>query len=339
MSNDAAVGEGREDGAILPHLFARLGFEVGLAHLSTPRTRLRGDLGVPGSFAVAAVDGSRPRELRLARSYRPLHLMRHPELPAVFFASAPDQLLPPAPPGELDLCRPRVEALPPHHVAILDARDGRVRLRPLPEARPAPRRRALVLASGGLRSTVAATMLLRHGFQVTLLRCRTESAAEEREARAAAAVAEALGCGLKTLGGPRSRGRLPVGNLLMVASACALADAEAFTHVALGVNGEDGGVGPGGTPEFLAAADLASRLGTWCRPRVIAPLAGLLGHEVARLGAAAGAPLHLTWSCLRGGDVPCGGCAGCTRRRAAFERDGLSESLHDVEDLVQARQV
>lgn len=38
-----------------------------------------------------------------------------------------------------------------------------------------------------------------------------------------------------------------------------------------------------------------------------------------------GAPLHLTYSCYRGGAVHCGTCATCMERKAAFRQAGVSD--------------
>ena len=47
--------------------------------------------------------------------------------------------------------------------------------------------------------------------------------------------------------------------------------------------------------------------------------------DIIRVGHRLGAPFHLSWSCHRDGDVPCGDCRGCRSRSAAFDEVGLPD--------------
>lgn len=53
-------------------------------------------------------------------------------------------------------------------------------------------------------------------------------------------------------------------------------------------------------------------------PQILAPLIHLTKTEVARLGRRLGAPLDITWSCTRAHDVPCGECGQCRLRERAL---------------------
>ena len=57
------------------------------------------------------------------------------------------------------------------------------------------------------------------------------------------------------------------------------------------------------------------------------PLLELEPWQVVDLGARLGAPLGDTWSCESDGPTPCGGCAGCRRRDAAFQRAARPDPL------------
>jgi 7-cyano-7-deazaguanine synthase len=326
------------DSAILPLAFDRWGFEEGLAR-------------VRGSFALAAVDRAEPRTLRLARNYKPLCVARHPTLDALCFASTERQLLGELPAGELALERPRAESVPPYHRLTVLADSGRTVLGPL-EAEPPGLPRTLVVASGGLDSTVAAALLRRRGYEVTLLHFLYRCRAQPAELRAVRAAAEALCCPVRVvpldwlgrLGGSTltvegagiASGEagaefphewVPARNMLMIACACALADAEGFTHVALGTNLEEGGAYPDNTQEFVGAMDAASQLGTMTRTRVTAPLGNLVKHQIVRLGLEIDAPLHLTWSCYHDGDRHCGDCGPCYMRRTAFRMNCVPDPI------------
>lgn len=47
--------------------------------------------------------------------------------------------------------------------------------------------------------------------------------------------------------------------------------------------------------------------------------------DAVAAGVALGAPLHLTWSCYKGGSVQCGTCGTCIERREAFKVAGVPD--------------
>lgn len=61
--------------------------------------------------------------------------------------------------------------------------------------------------------------------------------------------------------------------------------------------------------------------------RVEAPLADLCAGDVVRLGRQLGAPLPLTWSCLRRNDEPCGTCYACAVRAQGFSEAGVEDEF------------
>lgn len=335
------------DSAVLPHVFQAHGFDAGLAEVS-------------GSFALAAVDRRRPRELHLARNFKPLVIARPAGLGAVVFASTPSQLVTPSLRDELDLDAPRVVEPSPYSRAVVHP-DGRVVVTPLDP--PPARRRALVVASGGLDSTVAAALAAAQGVEVTLLHFRYGCSAEDREVRAVREVADALGCvvrflplgWLKALGGsalttdgeiaPAEVGAeyphewVPARNMVMIAAACAVADADGYTDIVTGTNLEEAGAYPDNTQQFIETMDAASRLGTTSRASVSAPLGNLVKHEIVRTGLEIGAPLDRTWSCYRAGNVHCGACGPCFMRRVAFEINGTTDPVEHQAPLTRLRPV
>ncbi len=89
------------------------------------------------------------------------------------------------------------------------------------------------------------------------------------------------------------------------------------------------GVEPGlGTParrrEFLHAFDMVlEEIHTGRRGvRIEAPLIAMSRPDIVRVGLRFDAPFASTWSCERGGDTPCGRCAGCLARAGAFREAG-----------------
>lgn len=54
--------------------------------------------------------------------------------------------------------------------------------------------------------------------------------------------------------------------------------------------------------------------------RIEAPLLYKSKKEIVRLGKKLGVPFEMTWSCYRGGKLPCGRCDACRLRQLGFER-------------------
>ena len=86
-------------------------------------------------------------------------------------------------------------------------------------------------------------------------------------------------------------------------------------------------------PEFYEkmrqTLELGSKLWTeYAVPiRVETPIIDLSKAEIAALGIRLGAPLEQTWSCYRGGDVPCGSCDSCILRARGFAEAGIPDPL------------
>ncbi|MEM6550918.1 MAG: 7-cyano-7-deazaguanine synthase [Planctomycetota bacterium] len=70
-------------------------------------------------------------------------------------------------------------------------------------------------------------------------------------------------------------------------------------------------------------------------PRIEMPLLEMNDQEVLEVGAQLGVDWTLAWSCVGVGVPPdgraCGGCEGCRRRRAAFEKAGLVDEAEEVQ--------
>ncbi len=81
-------------------------------------------------------------------------------------------------------------------------------------------------------------------------------------------------------------------------------------------------------PEFYEqinnTLELGSKLGTeyGTRFRIETPIIHLSKAEIVKMGIEIGAPLDHTWSCYRGGDVPCGSCDSCILRAKGFSDAG-----------------
>lgn len=220
--------------------------------------------------------------------------------------------------------------------------------------------RAVVLASGGLDSTVAAAVAQRDGYTLSLLTIHYEQR-HSVEVQCAERVAEALGAerhivmhvDLRAIGGSALTDALPVPkdrnesergrdvpntyvpgrNLIFLSLAAAHAEVSGATAIYFGANVVDYSGYPDCRPEFIHAVEAALRVGTKagmaCRHvEIRAPLLRLSKADIIRLGLALNAPLHLTHSCYDPvGPVACGHCDSCVIRRRGFVEVGVVDPI------------
>ncbi|MBO4345880.1 MAG: 7-cyano-7-deazaguanine synthase [Victivallales bacterium] len=76
---------------------------------------------------------------------------------------------------------------------------------------------------------------------------------------------------------------------------------------------------------FLEHIGQAISIGTYSQVNLVAPFSNVNKAAVVACGLRLGAPYHLTWSCYEGGDRPCGSCATCRDRAAAFAANGVPD--------------
>jgi 7-cyano-7-deazaguanine synthase len=211
----------------------------------------------------------------------------------------------------------------------------------------------MILLSGGLDSTVLAA----HALTISADPVETLSVhygqRHAREITAAAAVASHYGIahdvadlsalrGLLagsalTGGAPVPEGHysapsmavtvVPNRNMIMLAVAVGAAAGRGHRQVAYAVHAGDHPIYPDCRPEFVAAANLASLLGTagYGDVEIAAPFVHMSKADIAALGARLGAPMHLSWSCYQGGEQHCGRCGTCVERAEAFTLAGVPD--------------
>lgn len=105
---------------------------------------------------------------------------------------------------------------------------------------------------------------------------------------------------------------VPARNTVMIAMAAARAESIGASAVIIGCNADDAAGYPDCRPKYLEAyRDVLTR-GTVNHVWVSAPLLHRTKEEIIEMGAQMDVPLHLTYSCYRGGAEPCGTCGACT---------------------------
>ncbi|MGI8791677.1 MAG: 7-cyano-7-deazaguanine synthase QueC [Acidimicrobiales bacterium] len=123
---------------------------------------------------------------------------------------------------------------------------------------------------------------------------------------------------------------VPARNLIFLSVAMGVAEARDLDAIYIGVNALDYSGYPDCRPEFIASfaetARLALKRGVEGHPiEVRSPLAELTKADIVRRGLELNAPLHLTWSCYRGGERPCGSCDSCALRAKGFAEAGSED--------------
>jgi 7-cyano-7-deazaguanine synthase len=197
-----------------------------------------------------------------------------------------------------------------------------------------------VLLSGGMDSAVALHWALSQ-FSIgsmTAWSMDYGQAHKAKELEAARAIAEAAEVPYRSLKAqipwaPMNGDVLAGRNLMLLsvvsAQAAARSGGEPVTII-IGACEADAAGFPDCRPEFLLAAQEALTLGLGVPVTVVAPLLLLSKTQIVlmakRLGAAANRALLRSWSCYRGGEVPCGECNACRKRAEGFAGAGMVDA-------------
>ncbi len=214
-------------------------------------------------------------------------------------------------------------------------------------------KRAVVLASGGLDSTVTAAIAKSQGYLLHFLTI-DYGQRHHYEIQCAQRIGAALSVhehkifklDLRTFGKsaltdhiPVPTGRsshereagipityVPARNTIFLSLALAYAEISQAESIFLGANIRDYSGYPDCRPEFLEAYQRMANLGTQkgvegTRFKICAPLLTMSKSEIIRRGHELQAPLHLTSSCYNPDSLnrPCGECDSCLIRQEGFQ--------------------
>lgn len=214
---------------------------------------------------------------------------------------------------------------------------------------------AIALVSGGMDSCVAAAVAAKD-HELALLHVKYGQRTERRELRAFEEIADYCGVerrlvadisylgdiGGSSLTDPEMRveaadpGRegiptsyVPFRNTHFLAVAVSWAEVTGARRIFIGAVEPDSSGYPDCREIYYRAFNELIRVGT--RPEtqieVVAPLIKMKKAEIIRLGMELGAPLHLTWSCYKNSDMPCGDCDSCALREKGFKEAGVADPI------------
>ena len=220
--------------------------------------------------------------------------------------------------------------------------------------------RAVVLASGGLDSTVTAAIARRDGCALYLLTIAYQQrhAVEIERSRQVATALSAqqhivINVDLRAIGGSALTGDLsvpkhrtesernrdvpatyvPGRNLIFLSLAGAHAEVLGASSIYFGANVIDYSGYPDCRPEFIKAVEAAFQAGTKVGMQgkgieIRAPLLRMTKAEIIRLGLTLNVPFHLTHSCYDPvGSMACGQCDSCLIRKRGFAEAGVVDPI------------
>lgn len=221
-------------------------------------------------------------------------------------------------------------------------------------------RTAVVLASGGMDSSVLLSVLKEKKFKIVPIAFNYHSKHNDAEFDALCKVCEALE--LKT---PRrfdlsfintffrsdllqnggdlphghytaasmSRTVVPGRNSIMLSIAAGFAESLEYSFIAIANHMGDHSIYSDCRLDFICAMAEALYLGTDAKVSILAPFTKLSKAGICSIGQALATPLELTWSCYEGKPpVHCGSCGTCVERYEAFKLAGVKDLTQYLND-------
>jgi 7-cyano-7-deazaguanine synthase len=342
-------GRTKVDSAVLPELLHACEWQGDAEGLLTILKR-----EVVGSYALAIYkEGS--SQIFLATNYKPLSISYNELLDCLFFSSLED-FITESSVSHIFITPSKTIEVKPYTLLEIALNYHEITEHSLRRYRA--NKKALVIASSGLDSTVAACWASFKGYQVELLHFNYGCRATAREAVAIKKIAEYLNVPLTTVPvdvfknvikhsrltnteeGDLVKDRhgeasaelawewVPARNLIFMSIAAGYAEANSFEYIILGGNLEESGSYPDNELIFQRKFDqvLPYALNLNHHVKVLTPVADLMKHEIVKLGLELHAPLHLTWSCYENRDTPCQTCGPDYMRRMAFRMNGFIDN-------------
>lgn len=213
-------------------------------------------------------------------------------------------------------------------------------------------KKAIILLSGGIDSTTTLYLAKQKGYRLIALifdynqRHRREIQSAKKIARRVKVPYRIVKIDLSwtkssltdsSLAVPRNRSLdskvIPLTyvsgrNIIFLSYAFSFAESMGAQTVFIGAHIQDYSGYPDCRPQFLKSFERAANLGLKRGViKIMAPLINKSKQDIIKIGIKLGIPFEYTWSCYRGGKVPCLSCDSCRFRTNAFKELGLIDPL------------
>jgi tRNA methyl transferase len=216
-------------------------------------------------------------------------------------------------------------------------------------------KKAVCIMSGGMDSTLCATMAIQQGYKVIGLHFDYNQRTMNREKQAFNEICDFLGIaqrvvldvgfiakiGCNALTNKNLKIRkdgvladipntyVPFRNGIFISIASALAETYMAEAIFIGVVEEDSSGYPDCSASFIKKINSAINEGTSPKfnVKIITPLVNLSKCEIVAKSLEIGSPLELTWSCYEGENEACGECDSCRLRLNGFKEAGVMDRI------------
>ncbi len=125
---------------------------------------------------------------------------------------------------------------------------------------------------------------------------------------------------------------VPARNIIFLSFALSFAEAAKAEAIFIGANFIDYSGYPDCRPDFFQAFSSMALFGTRSGAEgrhiaILTPLIYKTKEEIIKLGLKLKVPYEITWSCYKGGRIPCGKCDSCLLRQKGFRKLGVDDPL------------
>ncbi|MDR2967082.1 MAG: 7-cyano-7-deazaguanine synthase QueC [Methanobacteriaceae archaeon] len=118
---------------------------------------------------------------------------------------------------------------------------------------------------------------------------------------------------------------VPGRNLVFTSIATSFAEAEGAEIIIVGWDKEEATNFPDNSKKFLNSFNETINIGSKDNVKIKAPLIEFNKKKIVELGKKLKAPMELSYSCYQGGNIHCGRCESCLRRKRAFIKAGIED--------------
>lgn len=124
---------------------------------------------------------------------------------------------------------------------------------------------------------------------------------------------------------------IPFRNAILLSIACGIAESNGFRYVYSAIQGSRKTSYPDCSLGFIRNFTRAAKAGTSNRVETRFPYSGLDKSKIVERGFFYGVDFDRTYTCYRGGEIHCGHCAACFKRKRAFiEADVTDTTIYEI---------